>query len=49
MTLLSWIYMGVVWAGIIALNVFCFYRIFAKTTKGDASTPPDTSKNQNPP
>ncbi len=28
MTPLSWIYMGLVWAAIIALNIFCFSRIF---------------------
>lgn len=30
MTPLSWLYMGLVWAAIIALNLFCFYRIFKK-------------------
>ena len=30
MTLFSWIYMLAVWAAIIALNVFCFVRIFTK-------------------
>ena len=30
MTLLSWLYMGIVWAAITALNVFCFYRVFKK-------------------
>ena len=30
MTPLSWIYMGTVWAAIIALCAFCFYRIFKK-------------------
>lgn len=30
MTPLSWLYMGVVWAAILWLNVFCFYRIFTK-------------------
>jgi len=30
MTLLSWLYMGTVWAAITALNVFCFYKIFKK-------------------
>ncbi len=28
MTLGSWIYMAIVWGLIIALNVFCFVRIF---------------------
>lgn len=26
----TWIYMLVVWAAIIALNIYCFSRIFAK-------------------
>lgn len=30
MTLGSWIYMLTVWAFILALNVFCFRRIFSK-------------------
>jgi len=30
MTPLSWTFMLVVWAAIIALNVFCFGRIFRK-------------------
>ena len=30
MTLFSWIYMLAVWAAIVALNVFCFARIFTK-------------------
>ena len=30
MTPLAWLYMGVVWLAITALNVFCFYRIFAR-------------------
>jgi hypothetical protein len=30
MTLGTWIYMLVVWAAIIALNIYCFVRIFAK-------------------
>ncbi len=30
MTLGSWIYMLVVWAAIIAVNIFCFTRIFTK-------------------
>lgn len=29
----SWLYMVCVWAAIIALNVFCFYRIFTKGQK----------------
>lgn len=28
MTLFSWIYMITVWAIILGLNVFCFYRVF---------------------
>ena len=35
MTLLSWIYMLSVWAAIIALNVYCFYRIFTNKNKGE--------------
>ncbi len=35
MTLTSWIYMGTVWVAIIALNVFCFSRIFSKKKKTD--------------
>ena len=34
MTPLSWMYMGLVWAAIIALNVFCFYRIFGRKKNG---------------
>ncbi len=30
MTLGSWIYMLLVWAAIIAVNIFCFTRIFTK-------------------
>jgi hypothetical protein len=30
MTLGSWIYMLVAWGLIIAVNVFCFYRIFGR-------------------
>lgn len=30
MNVLSWIYMGLVWTCIIALNAFCFYRMFWK-------------------
>ena len=30
MTPLSWVYMLLVWAAIIALNVFCFWNIFRK-------------------
>ena len=30
MTLGSWLYMLTVWGIIVALNVFCFSRIFAK-------------------
>jgi hypothetical protein len=33
MTPLSWLYMGIVWAAILWLNVFCFYRIFKKKKK----------------
>lgn len=36
MTALSWIYMGLVWASIIAINAFCFYRMFWK--KQDSPT-----------
>ena len=36
MTLFSWIYMLAVWAAIVALNVFCFARIFSKRDR-----PPD--------
>ena len=39
MTLLSWLYMGLVWGAIIALNVFCFYHIFK--TKKDRSSNTD--------
>lgn len=30
MTMWSWLYMGIVWAAITALNVYCFYIIFTK-------------------
>jgi hypothetical protein len=30
MTAGTWIYMLIVWAVIIALNIYCFARIFAK-------------------
>ena len=30
MTPLSWLYMGLVWTAIIALNTFCFYHVFKK-------------------
>lgn len=30
MTPVSWAYMVLVWGLIIALNVFCFYRLFAR-------------------
>lgn len=30
MTAVTWIYMLAVWAAIITLNVYCFYRIFKK-------------------
>lgn len=30
MTLGSWLYMIIVWAAIIALNIYCFTRIFTK-------------------
>jgi len=30
MTLFSWIYMLAVWAVILTLNVFCFYKVFQK-------------------
>jgi hypothetical protein len=30
MTLVSWIYMIAVWAGITLLNVYCFYKVFQK-------------------
>ena len=33
MSLGDWIYMVVVWAAIIALNIYCFSRIFAKKKK----------------
>lgn len=33
MTLLSWLYMGVAWILILAVNVFCFYRIFKKESR----------------
>ncbi len=39
MTPLTWIYMGIVWAAIIALNVFCFSRIFMKKRNGNSSDP----------
>lgn len=29
MTAASWAYMLVVWGAIVALNVFCFYRLFS--------------------
>lgn len=29
MTLFSWIYMGIAWGLIIAVNVFCFVRSFS--------------------
>lgn len=35
MTLWSWLYMGLAWAAIIALNVFCFYRIFKKNGRSN--------------
>ncbi len=39
MNVLSWLYMGVVWAGILALNIFCFFRIFRRNkTKDDAES-----------
>ncbi len=31
MTLFSWIYMLSAWSAIIALNIFCFYRIFTRS------------------
>jgi len=42
MTLFSWIYMLAVWAAIIALNVFCFARMFAKrnSTSHQGEQPP---------
>ncbi len=33
MTFLSWLYLGVSWAVILAVNVFCFYRIFKKESR----------------
>ena len=33
MTLFSWLYMLAVWAAIVALNVFCFARIFSKRNR----------------
>ena len=30
MNAVSWIYMLVAWSVIIAINVYCFYRIFGK-------------------
>ena len=33
MTTISWIYMALVWAAILALNAFCFYRILFKSEK----------------
>ncbi len=30
MTFLSWVYMLLVWAAIVALNIFCFRRIIMK-------------------
>ena len=33
MTLSSWIFMLAVWAAILALNAFCFYRMFTKNGK----------------
>jgi hypothetical protein len=38
MTALSWLYLGIVWAAIIALNVFCFYRVFTKKTDNTNKT-----------
>ena len=35
MTPVSWLYMALVWAAIIALNIFCFYRIFKKKTPNE--------------
>lgn len=29
MTATSWVYMLAVWAAIVVLNVFCFYRLFS--------------------
>jgi len=47
MTVLSWIYMGLVWAAIIALNVFCFRRIFGRGNQNkDASFPEDDSSHE---
>lgn len=34
MTLLSWIYMSVVWTVILAVTGYCFYRIFTKGNNG---------------
>lgn len=33
MTLFSWVYMLVVWAAILALNAFCFYRMITGSGK----------------
>lgn len=33
MTLLSCIYMLAVWAAILALNIYCFYRMFTTSRK----------------
>ncbi len=44
MTLLSWLYMGLVWAGIIALNAFCFYRIFGRNNTNDGAEEKKTQK-----
>ncbi len=35
MTPLSWVYMILVWTAIVAVNVFCFSRMFGKNRKKD--------------
>ncbi len=35
MTPVSWLYMALVWAAIIALNIFCFCRIFKKSSRDE--------------
>lgn len=39
MTPLSWLYMGLIWLAIVALNAYCFYRIFAKNDSAEKQRP----------
>lgn len=39
MTPISWLYMLLVWGLIVAVNVFCFYRLFKK--KGGKGSGPE--------